>query len=78
MYIYIIHVKRLLPNVHWGFVVRACYYSVIITSSIKELHTALMSVWNTTKVPLHVGYNIPEALSAHAQKKTPLFFARNL
>lgn len=29
---------------------------------------------NITKVPLHFGYKIPQALSAHAQKKTPLFF----
>lgn len=35
--------------------------------------SALMSVC-TTKVPLHVGYNTPWALFAHARQKTPLFF----
>lgn len=35
---------------------------------------ALMSVWNTTKVPLHVGYNSPSAPSAHVQLKLHYFF----
>lgn len=33
-----------------------------------------MSVWNTTKVPLHDGYSIPCALNAHARLETSINF----
>lgn len=39
---------------------------------------ALTSVWNTTKVPLHVGYNTPSHTECACATKTPLFFARDL
>lgn len=46
----------------------------VINMSSALSSTVLMSVWNTTKVPLHVGYNSPSAPSAHVQLKLHYFF----